>query len=183
MTYCTQCGLEAEPGKNFCPRCGTRFAVTPNTQLPAPPATPPGDGTVHPRPLRKCTKCGLTLEDGILFCPGCGTKNYVHQPSGPRSGELLMTLENCNLLKLQIIKSPGTLYLHDDKLYFQAASASSSLVIPYSTLAMASPQSGIGARYGIKLSCTGGKTHLFSLPEGYADMHHYVISLILDYIQ
>lgn len=183
MTYCIKCGLAAEPGKNYCPRCGSRLAGTPDGPVPTPPAILPGASIVQPTPPKECTKCGMELERHILFCPGCGTKNYVSQPDKARKGDLLIELENCSLVKLQILKNPGALLVYDDKLSFRAATAANNVVIPYSDLASVVAQSGIGFKYGIKLSSIGGKTYQVSLSECYADFYHYVISLILDYKQ
>ena len=184
MIYCTQCGHAAEPGVNYCPKCGKRLAADTNTQASTllPEAEPAGE-FAQQQPQRNCTKCGVALEPDILFCPACGTKNYVFQPNKTKKGELLIELTNCNLMKLQLIKNPGVLYLYDDKLFFKANSPANNIVIPYSDLATVTGQSGFGTKYGVRLSSIGGKNYQFSLPECYADLYYYVINLILDYRQ
>ncbi len=180
--YCTKCGHAAKPGAKYCLMCGKQLAAETIAQAPSPAPEPVVVPIAEPPRPRACTKCGAELVSDILFCPACGTKNYVAQPHKARKGDLLIELENCNLIKLQILKNPGTLLLYDDKLCFRAATAGNNLVIPYADLASVAAQSGISYKYGIKLSSTTGKIYQFCLPECYADSYPYVISLILDYI-
>ena len=181
--YCTKCGHAAKPGAKYCHMCGTKLAAETVAQAPIPPAPEAAVPITKPKLPRTCTKCGVELENDILFCPACGTKNYVAQSNKSRKGELLIELENCSLVKLQILKNPGAILLYDDKLFFKAAAAGNNLMLPYADLASVATQSGINYKYGIKLSSTTGKIYQFCLPDCYADSYPYVISLILDYIQ
>lgn len=181
--YCIHCGNALEPGTKYCPQCGEKLTVDSNVPALAPSGAIQGTGITLPDIPRTCIKCSAELDGDTLFCPACGTKNYVARQNRDRKGELLMELENCSLVKLQIMKTPGTLALYDDKLCFHATVAANNLVIPYIDLTAVAPQSGIGYKYGIKLSCTSGKAFYFSLPERYSDVFCYVIDLLLDYIQ
>lgn len=181
--YCIHCGNALEPGANFCPQCGERLTANSNAPAPAPSEAVQGAGVALPHIPRICTKCRAELDGDVLFCPVCGTKNYVARRNRIRKGELLMELENCSLVKLQIVKNPGTVALYDDKLCFRASAAANTLIIPYTDLFTVAPQSGISYKYGIKLGCANNKTYQFSLPECYSDVFYYVINLILDYRQ
>ena len=184
MIYCSNCGLAAEQGKNFCVRCGAKLMTDGFQQAqearPIQPERSPAQQT--PVPMRRlCTKCGSPLEDDILFCQTCGTKNYVFQRNKARRGELLVALENCRLIKLQILKNSGVLLVYDDRVCFQGDSPGNNVILSYAEVAAASPCSALNASLCIKLSCPNGKSYIFSLSEADADSYYYVINLITDY--
>jgi RNA polymerase subunit RPABC4/transcription elongation factor Spt4 len=193
MNYCKTCGAAVKPDAKFCNRCGARLANEPVAIPAAPPAplqSPPG---VYPSPVgyspaavspplppppaqRFCTKCGALLESDTLFCPVCGTKNYVYQTGKTRKGELLMSFENCQQIKM-ILRNAGTLLIYDDRILFQAESASNNLQLAYNELAAVSPNGTLGLR----LTSVGGKAYVFELSSADADSYYYVINLITDY--
>lgn len=190
MIICMRCGMQLEEDAKFCARCGVRLAAEhlsgppyqhpPQTALQLSTLTPaPMPPTPQLPPQRLCTKCGVTLRGDVLFCPGCGTKNYVFQLNKARQGELLMALRGCQLIKLQIIKTAGTLFIYDDRIFFQSDAPGGNIVIPYAELTAAAPNSGSGLT--IRLACVNGKSYVFTLSEDDADMYYYIINLITDY--
>ena len=192
MIFCTNCGLSVEQGTKFCIRCGTKIVgetAPPPLSLTAQPLAPP-PGAPQPAAYvmpagmptgRACTKCSEALESDTLFCPGCGTKNYVSQPNKLKSGDLLVTLRGCSLIKLQFLRTSGTLYIHDDRLFFQSDTPGGNIVLGYPELTGVSPHTAFGANLCLKLTAISGKAFVFSLSDSDADFYYYVINLIADY--
>jgi len=176
MKFCSICGQKAEQGAKFCKRCGTKLtanAASVSEELQNAFAQSPT--------RRECTKCGTPLECDELFCPVCGTKNYVYLADKTRNGDLLAALHRCSLIKLSLIKTPGTLFIYDDKVFFQSDLPGNNVAIRFDEVANVCKHSAMGAKLCVKIGSNNGKTHVFCLSDDDADFYHYIVDLISDY--
>nr|WP_122013265.1 zinc-ribbon domain-containing protein [Maliibacterium massiliense] len=182
MKKCTKCGAVIADEARFCVHCGaTQGAAQLPTAKAAAPAVSVAKADTPPARAREkaCTCCATKLAQDVIFCPQCGTKLYVRPAPFIRKGELLMRFEPCELVKMGLLKTKGSLHIYDDKLLFQAGSNAHQY--PLSDIAQAAAASVLGRPLSLKVTTKAGKSFVYAIEAEHADFLPYIIELLLDY--